>query len=361
MTALSGITKYRVVDFLPKIHVHWNLNDRIWASRGHDIIMSSDSGETWMKVATIPSGRINKVLSRVDLCRRLLRLGVKTYVQVSDRDFIVFLGGEIFRWRQENNLFNRIGRVRQGSGPLQNGCCVDDKGNVYYGEYWRNPGREDTAVLTWQKETADWVPFYSFPKGAIRHIHAVQFDSITRKVWVATGDQDHESQIGYFDEECGLQRLTVIASGQQMARAVSLLFTNDYVYWGSDGNGGVGDGANYIYRWSRASKNVESVAKVKGPVYYSNKSQNGRLFVATVVEGDTSESDRSAHLWMSDDGSKWEEIGQWKKDGWPYIFGHGILSFPGGQPTERLYVTSHAMKHAFGTWVLEPNRDSSSQ
>src|SRR5207342_3468370 len=110
--------------------------------------------------------------------------------------------------------------------------------------------------------------------------HAVQFDAVTRKVWVATGDLDHESQIGYFDESDGARHLTVIASGQQMARAVSLLFTKDYVYWGSDGNGGVGDGSNYIYRWSRATKSVQPVAKVKGPVYYSNICQNGRLFVA---------------------------------------------------------------------------------
>lgn len=358
MELLGGITGYRIKRFLPRIHVHWNLNNKIWASRGHEIITSSDAGQTWTKITTVPTGCINKLLSRCQLSRRLLRLGVKTYVQISDREFILFVGGEIFRWRQDENSLSRIGHVRQGSGPLQNGCCVDDNGNFYYGEYWRNPKRDDMRILTWRNGASDWELFYCFPKGAIRHIHAVQFDAVTHKIWVATGDQDHESQIGYFDEKGGSRHLTVIASGQQMARAVSLLFTKDYVYWGSDGNGGVGDGANYIYRWSRAAKSVEPVAKVKGPVYYSNTCQDGRLFVATVVEGDPSEEDRFAHLWMSVDGSSWEEIGQWEKDGWPYILGHGMLSFPGGQPAEKLYLTSHALRKAFGTWVLEPNEGS---
>lgn len=348
------IEECRVLRFLPNIHVHWSIDDRIWASRGHDIITSSDAGVTWSKVTTVPGGYTKALLSRVESFRRLFRLGVRAYVQLNEDEFIVFVNGNIFWWRKDPYGFVPVGRVRHGSGPLANGCCVDDRGHCYYGEYWRNGTREEVSVLSWRRGAERWEPFYTFSAGTIRHIHAVQFDAVSRKLWVATGDHDHESQIGYFDGSGLKQRLTIVAAGQQMARAVSLLFTTDYVYWGSDGNGGVGDGANHIYRWCRATSTIQPVARVKGPVYYSIKCRDERLYVATVVEGDTSEPDQSAHLWMSVDGSKWKEIGKWKKDRWPFVFGHGILSFPGGHPTQKLYVTSHALEKSFGTWVLEP-------
>jgi len=237
---------------------------------------------------------------------------------------------------------------------LLQGCCQDDKGNCYYGEYWRNPEHEEVNVYTWKRGANDWKLFYSLPPGTIRHIHAVQFDPVSRNIWIAAGDHDNECRIGYF-EASSSPHLVTIASGKQMARAVSLLFTTDYVYWGSDGGRGTSVTANYIYRWCRSTKNIEEIAKVGGPVYYSTKDQKGRMFVSTTVEGGASESDRFARLWMSVDGMTWSEIGQWKKDRWPFIFGYGVLSFPRGLPSKsRLFVTASGVQGSPGTWAFEP-------
>jgi hypothetical protein len=288
--------------------------------------------------------------------RRLFRLDIRSYLQLGDDKFIVFCDGDIFLWRRGHTQPIRIGHVLRGRGPLRQGCCLDDLGNCYYGEYWPNRQRESVGIYVWRKGATNWDLFFSFPESAIRHVHAVQFDPVSRNVWVATGDHDHESIIGYFDicSSTNNPRLNTIASGKQMTRAVSLLFTPDYVYWGSDGGRGTSVATNHIYRWSRHTKTIEPVVEVGGPVYFSAVDSEGRLFVSTVVEGSSSETDSFARVWMSADGTKWREIGQWKKDKYPFIFGYATLFFPGGMlSASRLYVTADGVQGRPGTWVFE--------
>jgi hypothetical protein len=201
---------------------------------------------------------------------------------------------------------------------------------------------------------SDWDLFYSFARGVIRHVHAVQFDPFSRSLWIATGDRDYESTIGYFDKTVQSPRLITVASGCQMFRAVSLLFTRDYVYWGSDGGRGTRVRANCIYRWSRHHRSTEAVAEIGGPAYFSGVDSEGRLFLSTGVEGSASERDGFARVWMSADGSTWRELGRWQKDNWPFLFGYGLLSFPRGiMSTEKLYLGATGIKPRVGTWVLD--------
>jgi hypothetical protein len=342
-----------VIQFFPGIEVQWSSNGILWGTRGCDIVASSDSGKNWTKLTTIPAERVTRVLSKIRIFRRLLRLNVRGYLQPSDGELVFFYRGNIFRWQEGGTKPITIGRVRRGRGPLHQGCCVDDYGNCYYGEYWRNAEREDVNIYRLKNGGTFWDLFYSFPKGAIRHIHAVQFDSFAGAIWVTTGDHDQESSIGYFEISPYGQEFKVVASGNQMCRAVSLLFTREYVYWGSDGGRGTAVKANHIYRWSRKSKVVDQVAEIGAPVYFSTVDIEGRLFVATVVEGSASEIDAFARIWMSKDGLKWCEIGRWQKDCWPFVFGYGLLSFPQGKVSgESLYVVGSGVRGSPGTWVL---------
>jgi hypothetical protein len=349
--------KYEIKHFLPGIHVQWTFNQTLWATRNHHSLLSVDGGKNWTRIFTIPTQPVRRISARIPFLRRLFRLGVRSYLQLTDRDFIVFCDRAIFLASQ-NNTPALIGEVRHGTGPLSEGCCVDDKGNGYYGEYWQNPQHDSVAVHIWKRGGSRWEPFYIFPPGAIRHIHAVQFDLFSKKIWIATGDEDKECHIGYFDDSSGLE-LRTVAAGCQNARAVSLLFTEDYIYWGSDGGRGTTVKANHIYRYCRHTGNIEQVAEVGGPVYYSTMDQAGRMFVCTVVEGAASEPDRCAHLWMSTDGINWNEVWRCSKDRYPFIFGYGVLSFPKGfAPDSRLYVVAHGVKGGHGTWILEPSRAS---
>ncbi len=345
--------KYEIKRFLPGIQVQWTFNETLWASRRDQILSSVDGGKNWTRVFTIPTQPVKRISSRIPFLRRLFRLGIRSYLQLSDREIIIFCNRAIFLASRNYRNPVLLGSVRHGSGPLSKGCCVDDKGNAYYGEYWRNPQHDSVAVHLWERGGTSWDPYYVFPPGAIRHIHAVQFDPFWKKVWIATGDEDSECNIGYFDRSLAV-KLKHIAAGHQNSRAVSLLFTEKYVYWGSDGGRGTSVKANHIYRWCRRTEKIEQVAEVGGPVYYSTMDQAGRLFVSTVVEGAASERDRYAHLWMSVDGLNWNEVWRCSKDRYPFLLGYGVLSFPqGSAPDSRLYVVASGVKGGHGTWVLE--------
>jgi hypothetical protein len=355
--ASSGPFGYRTAGFLRGIEIHWSLNGRLWAGQGYTVISSCDDGESWSRVATIPSQPINRLLIRIGIFRRLLRLGIRSYLQISEQQFIAFCDESIFFWRQGLSRPYSIGSIRRGKGPLLQGCCHDDRGNCYYGEYWGNPEREEVNVYSLKSGTQEWKVFYSFPRQTIRHVHAVQFDPFSKNIWIATGDHDSECRIGYFESTSSGPQLVTIASGKQMTRAVSLLFTPKYVYWGSD-TGGRGDApqSNYIYRWSRLTQKLEQLFEIGGPAYYSSVDAEGRLFVSTTVEGGSSEKDSFARVWSSFDGTQWQEIARWKKDKYPFVFGYGVLSFPRGHPSSsKLYVIANGLESRTGTWVLEPN------
>ena len=71
-----------------------------------------------------------------------------------------------------------------------------------------------------------------FPEGSIRHIHGIYYDEFSDSLWCVTGDVSDECQIiQSFDK---FETLSVIGSGDETWRAVSLLFTKDYIYYAMD-------------------------------------------------------------------------------------------------------------------------------
>lgn len=228
---------------------------------------------------------------------------------------------------------------------MREGWCEDDEGNCYMGEYFLN-NRRDTSVDL-MKSTDDgqsWRTIYSLDN--VRHIHCVQYDPFDRRIWLGTGDRDEESTIS-FSQDKG-ETWTKIGSGDQMFRAVSLLFTQDYVYWGSDAP----TRQNYIYRYNRSSREIERLVAVDGPVYYSTILKNGiKIFTTTTEgnsEGKSAEWDNKAHIWASDNGFCWEDLISWGKNVYPYILGYGSVLLPHGQLNDTLFFTTQRLRKVDG-------------
>jgi len=356
----DAATSSRVLEHWPGSIVRYSSHDWLVASRGYEVLARNLEAKEWESIARIPAGRVRPLLYRMEPGRRLGRLGIRAYLQRDRDSFLAFSGRSIFYYHRELPSPVTIGEIRFGHAPLIQGCCVDDSGTCYYGEYsGTKRKKEGVCVWAWRPEWGAWRVFYRFPPKAIRHVHAVQFDPFWRKLWIATGDGDPESLVGYFEGATDAPALVAVASGSQGARAVSLIFTADFVYWGSDAGKDTRETMNYIYRWSRRYGGVERVAAVGGPVYYSTVDSRGRLFVSTAVEGSPSEKDAYARVWMSSSGTDWVEIGRWSKDHYPRlfgipVFGNAVLSFPQGQmPAGKLCVTGEGVVGSPGTWILE--------
>lgn len=136
------------------------------------------------------------------------------------------------------------------------------------------------------------------------------FDPYDDKIWVTTGDEDQESAIWITDNQ--FKTLDMVVGGSQQSRALQLLFTNNYVYFGTD----TPDEKNQIRRIDKHTFKVETVAAIDSSVYWGCKVQE-TLFFSTAVEPSKVNKTRYACIWGSRDGMNWKLVARYKKDIWP--------------------------------------------
>ena len=346
----------RLISYWRGIQVQFVTPEYAVAARGYDILVKAHEDSEWRRVASVPGHPARRLTAAFPILRTVSRSGIRLIAPIAENEAVVFCDRRIYLLdlRPSSPVLRKIGYVRRGNGPLLQGCCVDSEGAFYYGEYSGGRERIDTHIYCLQRDWSECRIYYTFPAGSIRHIHAVQYDPFSGAIWVATGDRDQESQIGFFVTTASGSKLNVIATGDQRFRAVSLLFTQNYIYWGTDAQ----DRSNAIVRWCRSTGRVEHLSAVDGPVFYSTTDSRGRLFFTTAAERMKNE-ESSAALWMSPDGQAWSKVALWKKHNFPTVFGHdvfgfGVLSLPtGSQFCSSLYVTGHSVQGAPGTWLLE--------
>ena len=325
---------------IPKMVVHCIKDDEIWTSSNYTLYQSKDEGTTFNKMSDLPVLFIIPILTRLPLFTRVFRrFGIRTIMQLKSGTILIVANRKLLRFTQHK--YEVVYRFSRGFGPMREGWCEDDEDNCFIGEYFLNERRNTHVDLL--KSTNDgqsWKTVYSFNN--IRHIHFVQYDPYNQKIWLGTGDTDDESAI-WLSHTKG-ETWTKIVSGDQRFRAVSLLFTQDHVYWGSDAP----TRQNYIYRYHRSSGEIEQLAAVNGPVYYSTILKNGIKIFTTTAEGNSEGKsvtwDNKAHIWASEDGVCWEDLIHWEKDLYPHIFGYGSVLLPHGQPSDTLFFTPQCLR-----------------
>jgi hypothetical protein len=214
---------------------------------------------------------------------------------------------------------------------------------VYLGEYWVNNERE--AVRLWRSDDAgeSWRVAHQWSPGIIRHLHFVQFDPAAQALWVGAGDTDSECRIAYSHD--GGETFTTIGQGSQLWRTVSLMFTPEALYWGTDAGIDAEHQPNYLVRWERTTQKLETLQEIAGPAYYSTQLAGGMLALGTAVEGGRNEKDKRTHLYWSVNGHEWHDLPLWSKWPAPEILGHAILTFPLSEsPMERLLLNGHFIR-----------------
>lgn len=338
--------KLIIQKMIPNMVAHYINHDEIWASSNYTIYTSRDEGVTFNKVVDLKVPFLMRMLGRFRLSTRAFRLGIRSLRKLKNGTILAIADRKIFRLKDDQ--LEVVHSFKRGFGPLREGWCEDDKGNCYLGEYFLNNRRNAPVNLLKSIDGGrSWQIIHSLRY--IRHIHCVQYDPFEQKIWLGTGDRDQESSISFSEDEG--ETWIEIGSGDQMFRAVSLLFTEDHIYWGSDSP----TIQNYIYRYARESGDIERLVTVDGPVHYSTILGNGIKLFATAAEGDTegrsAEWDKKAHIWASVDGVHWEDIISWEKDIYPGILGFGRVYFAHGQCGTKVCLTTEALKKVDGMLI----------
>ncbi len=318
-----------------KGRIHFISDHLMYASRKKNVLRSTDGGRTWHHFFSFRLSPLAWLKTQNELLRRLFRMHIHHIVPASDSFVTIVAFGGIYVWDIQKRCLIRSDHHLSGSRPLI--LCNTEDG-IYFGEYKNNKDRGPVRIFHSQDHGITWKPVHVFNN--VRHIHGIFKDPYSDGLWITTGDLDYESAIWVADNK--FNDVKKVLQGTQQVRAVSLLFTEQYIYFGSDSP----SEKNFLYRFDRSNKALYKLQHVEGPVFWGCKVEND-LFFSTVVEPSAINKTKYATIWHSKDGSSWQNITSLKKDILPSkLFQYGQIFFPYGiNNTGLLWFTPFATRN----------------
>ncbi|MDR7083165.1 hypothetical protein J2X01_002458 [Arthrobacter ginsengisoli] len=286
---------------------------------------SSDGGATWVV-------RTSNFSSELGFRGCFLKLASGVLLTVRNNDPL-----DIFRSLDDGATWANTGFTFRNLAIMltsQSWCQDPTSGYVYFGEYHTNDS--SFSVVNVYRSVDDGISFqlfYSFPgpssssPQSIRHIHGVQYDAISGRVYVMVGDEDSAAGIYRITADGGglevvLDRRMLAAQGlSNWGSVINIMWFPNYIAWGEDQAGG-----SYLMRMAR-SEIGKSIPKVEA-IY--RLSSGGWGTVKASLDGTTwllcgsaeqegAPLDRAMHLYaVTDEGATVWEVGTIPAAGQPY-------------------------------------------
>jgi hypothetical protein len=303
--------------------------DEIYAARGYELVRSGIHNPfttlSWQPIATFHPSWRRQLSSTTRLTARLFRDGFHALAVLPTGGLVGAVPGAIVTLRPNETIFRQTHAITRGTRPLH--ITAVPSGTIYWGEYFDNAARDEVHIYASTDAGATWSVAHTFPKGAIRHVHNIVYDSWENCLWILTGDYADECRI--LRATCDFTRVETILRGNQQARAVALVPMKDALYFSSD----TPLEANYIYRLDRRGV-LSQLAQI------SSSSISGcrvgeNIFFSTMVEPSEVNRDRQVRVYASNIGAPdWLPVLDWKKDSWPMgLFQYGNAFLPDGTNT----------------------------
>ncbi|HZQ70243.1 MAG TPA: hypothetical protein VFA68_17075 [Terriglobales bacterium] len=336
---------------IPRTRVLAWHNKALYAASGYDLRRADvDSGWAWSNVAHYRPGCLRAMSSKSPLLHRFFRDGFHALTVLSSGHIVAAVPNAIVRLQPGEPEFQISFRIRRGTRPLHIALTPADK--LYWGEYFDNPARDEVHIYASSDRGGHWDVAYTFPKGAIRHVHNIVYDRWEDCLWILTGDEQHECRILRASPDLG--SVEIVLSGNQQARAVAFVPRADALYFASD----TPFEQNHIYRLERAGQ-LSRVADLSSSSIYGC-AVGQAVFFTTMVEPSAMNLDRHSRVFASADTNHWENILSWKKDKFSLrFFQYGNIILPDGEnDSEFLALSAVAVEdHDLQTtvWRIEGN------
>jgi hypothetical protein len=315
--------------------------DFLYASRGYEVVRArikeTSKVPNWEFVGLFrPSLRRRlSILNR--FTARLFREGFHALAVLPSGGLIAAVPGAIVSLRPNETEFRQAHAITRGTRPLH--ITAVPNGAVYWGEYFDNAARDEVHIYGSTDSGANWNVAYTFPKGAVRHVHNIVHDPWGDCLWILTGDYGDECRI--LCAACDFSRIETVLQGKQQARAVATIPTEDALFFSSD----TPLESNSIYRLDRRGT-LTQLASISSSSIYGCR-VGSRLFFSTMVEPSEVNRDQTVRVYGSDVGSaeNWQPLLAWPKDRWSMrFFQYGNAFFPDGDnQTHCLALTTAAV------------------
>ena len=311
------------VEEIPELRgytVEWAEPGNYFLSRRNIIFHSSTLKPPFKEFAVIDAPGWKSVASNLRLAQRLLRFMVTNVVPLSNGEVFVTFDKSVGVIR--DGKYRSLGGLIRPCRVLRSACAIDDRGSVFFGEYLANNERGEMRIYKYTPGSDALAVLHTFPARSIKHIHGIYFDEFSGSLICLTGDDENECRmLRTYDD---FQTIEVIGEGDETWRAVSVLFSEDSLFYGMDAE----FRTNHIYRFDRSTLERRSLGEVSGTVFYS-KSLGSDLFFTTTAENAPAQKENVAALWYTNGDTQPLEQIRFKKDRWNgTLFMFGTIHFP---------------------------------
>jgi hypothetical protein len=343
-----GLKGAWTVERLPELNgytVEWAADGDHILSRRNSIFHSKDLKPPFNKIAEVSAPIWRRAAAAFRLPQRLLRFMVTNVVRLENGDIFVAFDRSVGLIR--DGEYRTLRGLVRPCRILRSGCAVSGDGSLFFGEYLANDERGQMRIYKLSPGNDELQVVHTFPPGSIKHVHGVYFDPFSKALLCLTGDDDAECRmLRTFDE---FRTLEVIGEGDESWRAVSALFSERHIYYGTDAE----FRENQLYRMDRSSGERETLGEVTGTVFYSKK-VGADMFFATTAENAPSQTENVAAIWHLSPDNGLTEITKFQKDRWHRIlFMFGTVHFPYVNAfDDRLYFSLVAAKEDNETYVI---------
>jgi hypothetical protein len=317
--------------------------DDLYASRGYQLLRANVSQAKtplanlpWQPVASFRPARWRHASAAIRLSSRLFRDGFHALAILPSGGIVAAVPGAIVTLRPGESEFRTTHAITRGTRPLH--IASVPSGTVYWGEYFDNAERDEVHIYASIDSGVTWNVAFTFPMGAIRHVHNIVYDARENCLWILTGDYGGECRI--LRASCDFNHVDVVLQGNQQARAVALVPAEDGLFFASD----TPLEANFIYHMNRQG-GLRKLAGVTSSSIYGCRVRDS-IFFSTMVEPSDVNSDDHVRIYGSRDGENWRALLAWRKDHWPMsFFQYGNAFFPDGEnKTDYLALTTMAVE-----------------
>jgi hypothetical protein len=302
--------------------VEWAGPGRMILSHRNRLYRTAGPGAAVEPLGRVEAPLLQSALAYLRAAQRLLRFSFYNVVELP--------GDEVFLTFARSAALLRGGAAVPVSGllrptrVLRNAVAVDSRGDLYFGEYLPNDARGPVHVYRLRAGSGAVEVAHRFEAGEIRHVHGIYRDAYDGGLWCTTGDLPSECRIlRSFD---GFRSVELMGGGDETWRCVSLVFTRDAVYYGTDAE----FRTNHLYRLDRATGRRDVLGDVEGPVYYSTNSGED-LFFGVTAELCPSQTEPSGVVWYVGPDEVPRRIASFPKGRLSVrFFLPGTINFPGG-------------------------------
>jgi hypothetical protein len=297
----------------------------------------------WQSVAQFRPSVKRRLSVSNRLSARLFRDGYHALAVLPSGGLVAAVAGAIVTLRpnENENEFRVTHTITRGTRPLH--IAVVPDGRVYWGEYFDNAERGEVHIYGSTDGGVTWAVAYTFPRGAIRHVHNIVHDPWENCLWILTGDYGDECRI--LRASYDFSSVEAVLQGNQQARAVALVPMQDGLYFSSD----TPLESNYVYRLDRKGVLTQLAPLSSSSIY--GCSVGAHVFFSTMVEPSEVNPDRNVRIFAgpsiggsSTGGSSvggWQPLLSWPKDRWSMrFFQYGNAFLPDGNNTTPYLVVS---------------------